>query len=205
MKDHRTPEQVIRAIMEAQANAATLEYGTDIARDTYLDDTPGQEPGEHKKKHATVLGHSVPAAVDGIPGKGGEMAKPNPERLAGLGKKESYQGNPYLQIAKQDIINEDAFDSIIEMSDVEFEDMIDVLTVEELKDLEEGVMSSIGKGIGAVAKGAYKAGKYVTQKAIVPGVKAAARRMSTAGRADAAENKLKKLQQKRKDLSLIHI
>ena len=92
--------------MEAQANAATLEYGTDIARDTYLDDTPGQEPGEHKKKHATVLGHSVPAAVDGIPGKGGEMAKPNPERLAGLGKKESYQGNPYLQIAKQDIINE---------------------------------------------------------------------------------------------------
>ena len=199
MKDHRTPEQVIRAIMEAQANAATLEYGTDIARDTYLDDTPGQEPGEHKKKHATVLGHSVPAAVDGIPGKGGEMAKPNPERLAGLGKKESYQGNPYLQIAKQDIINEDAFDSIIEMSDVEFEDMIDVLTVEELKDLEEGVMSSIGKGIGAVAKGAYKAGKYVTQKAIVPGVKAAARRMSTAGRADAAENKLKKLQQKRKD------
>ena len=199
MKDHRTPEQVIRAIMEAQANAATLEYGTDIARDTYLDDTPGQEPGEHKKKHATVLGHSVPAAVDGIPSKGGEMAKPNPERLAGLGKKESYQGNPYLQIAKQDIINEDAFDSIIEMSDVEFEDMIDVLTVEELKDLEEGVMSSIGKGIGAVAKGAYKAGKYVTQKAIVPGVKAAARRMSTAGRADAAENKLKKLQQKRKD------
>ena len=28
MRDFRTPEQTIRAIMEAQANAATLEYGT---------------------------------------------------------------------------------------------------------------------------------------------------------------------------------
>jgi len=191
MKDHRTPEQIIRAIMEAQANAATLEYGTDIARDTYLDDTPGQEPGEHKKKHATVLGHNVPAAVDGIPGKGGEMAKPNPERLAGLGKKESYQGNPYLQIAKQDIISESAFEGIVEMSDVEFDDMIEVLTLEELNDLEEGIMGTIGKGIGAVAKGAYKAGKYVATKT--------ANRLSTAGRADAAEKKLKKLQKKRSD------
>ena len=29
--------------MEAQANAGVLEYGSDIARDTYADDTPGQE------------------------------------------------------------------------------------------------------------------------------------------------------------------
>ena len=36
MKDHRTPEQVIRAIMEAQANAATLEYGTDTVSYTHL-------------------------------------------------------------------------------------------------------------------------------------------------------------------------
>ena len=198
MKDFRTPEQIIRAIMEGQANAATLEYGSDAARDTYAKDTPGQEPGGHTKKHATVLGHSVPAAVDGIPGKGGEMTKPNPERLAGLGKKESYQGNPYLKIANQDIIQENAFEGIVEMSDVEFEDMIEVLTVEELNDLEEGMMSSIGKGIAAVAKGTYKAGKYIAPK-IGDVAKKAAYRMSTSGRADAAERKLARIKQNKKD------
>ena len=198
MRDHRTPEQIIRAIMEGQANAATLEYGSDAARDTYAKDTPGQEPGEHTKKHATVLGHSVPAAVDGIPGKGGEMAKPNPERLAGLGKKESYQGNPYLKVANQDIIQENAFEGIVEMSDVEFDDMIEVLTVEELNDLEEGIMKSVGKGIAAVAKGTYKAGKYIAPK-IGDVAKAAAHRMSTSGRADAAERKLARIKQNKKD------
>lgn len=198
MKDFRTPEQIIRAIMEGQANAATLEYGSDAARDTYAKDTPGQEPGGHTKKHATVLGHSVPAAVDGIPGKGGEMAKPNPERLAGLGKKESYQGNPYLKIANQDIIQENAFEGIVEMSDVEFDDMLEVLTVEELNDLEEGMMKSIGKGIAAVAKGTYQAGKYIAPK-IGDVAKKAAQRMSTSGRADAAERKLARIKQNKKD------
>ena len=85
MRDFRTPEQTIRAIMEGQANAATLEYGTDLARDTYADDTPGQEPGDHTGKFQPVLANKTATAVDGVPKKGGEMIKPNPERLAGLG------------------------------------------------------------------------------------------------------------------------
>ena len=63
MRDHRTPEQVIRAIMEGQANAATLEYGTDLARDTYADDTPGQVPGDHKGKFQPVLANKTATAV----------------------------------------------------------------------------------------------------------------------------------------------
>ena len=202
MRDFKTPEQTIRAIMEAQANAATLEYGTDLARDTYADDTPGQVPGDHKGKFEPVLANKTATAVDGVPKKGGEMIKPNPERLAGLGQKESYKGNPYLQMAQSDIIQENAYDQFVEMSDVEFDDMLDVLTIEELNDLEEGIIAGTGKLLGAAAKGvgklavgAVKGGAKLTTK----GIKAAANRMSTKGRADAAEKKLKKLTQKRKD------
>ena len=45
---NKTLEQKIRLVMEQQANAGVLEYGSDIARDTYSKDTPGQTPGvEH--------------------------------------------------------------------------------------------------------------------------------------------------------------
>ena len=202
MRDFRTPEQTIRAIMEGQANAATLEYGTDLARDTYADDTPGQVPGDHKGKFEPVLANKTATAVDGVPKKGGEMIKPNPERLAGLGQKESYKGNPYLQMAKSDIIQEDAYSQFIEMTDVEFDDMIDVLTIEELNDLEEGIISGTGKLLGSAAKGVGKLALGTLKlgaKGIAKGVEAAANRMSTKGRADAAEKKLKKLQQKKKD------
>lgn len=198
MRNFKTPEQTIRAIREAQANAGVLQYGTDIARDTYADDTPGQEPGDHTGKFQPVLANKTATAVDGVPKKGGEMVKPNPERLAGLGKKESFKGNPYLKIANSEIIKEDAFEQFVEMSDVEFEDMIEVLTDEELDDLHEGIMKSIGKGIGAVAKGAVKAGKWAAPK-IASGVKKAAHRMTVAGRADAAEKRLKAIKQKKLD------
>ena len=182
MRDFRTPEQTIRAIMEGQANAATLEYGTDLARDTYADDTPGQEPGDHTGKFQPVLANKTATAVDGVPKKGGEMIKPNPERLAGLGQKESYKGNPYLQMAKSDIIQENAYDQFIDMSDIEFDDMIDVLTIEELNDLEEGIISGTGKLLGSAAKGVGKLAVGAVKlagKGVMAGGKAAANRLST--------------------------
>ena len=107
------------------------------------------------------------------------MIKPNPERLAGLGQKESYKGNPYLQMAKSDIIQEDAYSQFIEMTDVEFDDMIDVLTIEELNDLEEGIISGTGKLLGSAAKGVGKLALGTVKlgaKGIAKGDEAAANR-----------------------------
>ena len=42
---NKTLEQSIRLVMEQQANAGVLYYGSDLARDTYAKDTPGQTPG----------------------------------------------------------------------------------------------------------------------------------------------------------------
>ena len=176
-RDHRTPEQVIRSIMEGQANAAVLEYGTDLARDTYAKDTPGQKPGDTRKvEDPTRTKPIYDLALDGVPRQGGEMEKPNAERLAGLGEKEMLKPNAYLRLATKDVIKEDAYDQFLEMNDEDFDEMIDVLTEDELNDLEEGIVSGIGsaikgtaKAVGAVAKGAYKAGKWAAPKNALPG------------------------------------
>ena len=77
-------EQQIRLVMEGQANAGVLEYGSDIARDTYAKDTPGQTPGvEHDPiQHQ----HKPNLALDGVPVPGGQLKKPNFEKDAGMGK-----------------------------------------------------------------------------------------------------------------------
>ena len=80
----RTLEQQIRQVMEGQANAGVLEYGSDIARDTYAKDTPGQTPGlEHNPVQHQ---HKPNLALDGVPHQGGELTKPNFEKDAGMGK-----------------------------------------------------------------------------------------------------------------------
>lgn len=80
----RTLEQQIRLVMEQQANAGVLEYGSDIARDTYAKDTPGQTPGlEHNPVQHQ---HKPNLALDGVPHQGGELTKPNFEKDAGMGK-----------------------------------------------------------------------------------------------------------------------
>ena len=81
---NKTLEQQIRLVMEGQANAATLEYGTDKARDTYAKDTPGQTPGvEHDPVQHQ---HKPNLALDGVPVPGGQLKKPNFEKDAGMGK-----------------------------------------------------------------------------------------------------------------------
>ena len=107
-KDHRTIAQIYRdmqnPVTEAVANAATLEYGTTIARDEYAKDTPGQTPGdaEHQPEHAKKASFGL--AVDGVPKKGGEMIKPNNDVTTGL-KVEGIESEPELvekKMAKKD-------------------------------------------------------------------------------------------------------
>ena len=70
--------------MEQQANAGVLEYGSDIARDTYAKDTPGQTPGiDHSPEQHQ---HKPNLALDGVPEVGGTLKKPNFEKDAGMGK-----------------------------------------------------------------------------------------------------------------------
>lgn len=77
--------------------------------------------------------------------------------------------------------------SVLEMNDELFDAYIDNLSEAELKELEEGIVGAIGRGVAKVAKGA------------VSGVKKVANRMSTSGRADAAQAKLAKIQKKKAD------
>ena len=80
----KTLEQSIRLVMEQQANAGVLEYGSDIARDTYAKDTPGQTPGvDHSPEQHQ---HKPNLALDGVPVPGGQLKKPNFEKDAGMGK-----------------------------------------------------------------------------------------------------------------------
>ena len=80
----KTLEQQIRLVMEGQANAGVLEYGSDIARDTYSKDTPGQTPGiDHSPEQHQ---HKPNLALDGVPVPGGQLKKPNFEKDAGMGK-----------------------------------------------------------------------------------------------------------------------
>ena len=96
-----------------------------------------------------------------------------------------------MKVDKDGILMKEDFNAyqvFIDMPEEEFDDIIETLTLDALIDLEEGMMSTIGKGIGTGIK--------AVGSAIGRGVKAGMYRASTAGRADAAERKLKKLTQK---------
>lgn len=79
-------------------------------------------------------------------------------------------------------------DHITEMSEGDFVLMINEMSDEDLIELEEGLLGALGRGAKAVAKGAGSLA--------VKGAQKAAYRMSTAGRADAAEKKQQKVQKK---------
>ena len=77
-------ESTIRTVMEQQANAGVLYYGSDLARDTYAKDTPGQTPGvDHSPEQHQ---HKPNLALDGVPVPGGQLKKPNFEKDAGMGQ-----------------------------------------------------------------------------------------------------------------------
>lgn len=69
---------------EGVANTATLEYGTQLARDTYAKDTPGQSQGEptHEPTHAMKAKYGL--SVNGVPDKGGSMSKPDFSTTTGI-------------------------------------------------------------------------------------------------------------------------
>ncbi len=84
-------------------------------------------------------------------------------------------------------LHESTLATVFEMKDEQFDALLDRLDDKELNELEEGI-------VGAIAKGVKKVGS-----AAVSGVKKVAKRMSTAGRADAAQAKLAKIRQKKAD------
>jgi hypothetical protein len=99
-KDFRSISQIYRdmhkpQINEAVANTASLEYGTQKARNEYAKDTPGQSPGDpaHEPTHASKTKFGL--SVDGIPKKGGEMVKPDNNVTTGL-KVEGHDSEPEL-------------------------------------------------------------------------------------------------------------
>jgi hypothetical protein len=84
-------------------------------------------------------------------------------------------------------LEESTVNTVIEMNDKDFDNLLDNLSEKELIEVEEGI-------IGAIAKGVKKVGS-----AAVSGVKKVANRVSTSGRADAAQAKLAKIQKKKAD------
>ena len=90
-------------------------------------------------------------------------------------------------------LNEETLITVIDMSEEQFDELLDSLTEEQLDQLEEGIIGAIGRGVAKVAKGAAGLAK----KAVVN--KQGNVRVSTAGRADAAQAKLAKIQKKKAD------
>ena len=132
-----------------------------------------------------------------------------------------------LQAPDQEKLDE-YIDTVLELDEENFDEYYDSLTEEQQEELNE-IIGKVARGIGKVAMAPitlpYKAGKAAVKgvakavtskpakavgkaavkgagaaaKGAVAGVKKVANRLSTAGRADAAAAKLKKMQQKKAD------
>tara|TARA_R100000455_G_C6273385_1_gene130987 strand:- start:5164 stop:6438 length:1275 start_codon:yes stop_codon:yes gene_type:complete len=87
---------------------------------------------------------------------------------------------------KLQAMDQEKLDEILEMSEETFYKHLDELSDEDLLQLES-VLGALGRGVKAVGKAA------------VGGVKKVANRLSTAGRADAAQAKLAKMQKRKAD------
>ena len=131
-------------------------------------------------------------------GENGDTASMNPKIGDKTKKEYSMSMKPSkkkLYMSKEEV----DVDDILSLDEASFDNYIDDMTIEELKELEEGIIGGtvkmIGKGIGALAKGAMGAGKLAAK-----GASAAANRMSASGRADAAERKLSKVRNKAVDI-----
>jgi hypothetical protein len=90
-------------------------------------------------------------------------------------------------------LSEQHLTSVIDMTEEQFDALLETLSDEQISELEEGILGAIGRGVAAVAKGAAN----VAKKAVVN--KQGNVRLSTAGRADSAQAKLAKIQKKRAD------
>ena len=84
-------------------------------------------------------------------------------------------------------LTESKLNSVLDMTEEQFDAYLEGLSEEQMNELEEGIVGAIGRGVAKVAKGAVNVAKK------------AANRVSTAGRADAAQAKLAKIQKKKAD------
>lgn len=73
---------------EEVANAAILEFGTDVAKNTYMEDTPGQVSTTIQRDPTQKDKASHPLAIDGVPAPGGEIKKQQVFTTAGINEEE---------------------------------------------------------------------------------------------------------------------
>jgi hypothetical protein len=96
------------------------------------------------------------------------------------GKKKALKAKAAVEKGMKDKEVKEDFDTLVDMSDADFDKLLEEASDEQL----EGIIGAIGKGL-------------------VKGVKKVANRLSTSGRADAADNKLKKATKKVADKARI--
>ena len=88
---------------------------------------------------------------------------------------------------------------ILEMSDDEFDALLETVDAEEMEVLE-GVFGAIARGVGAVAKGAGKLAAKGAKAAGKAAIKKGKEKFTAKGKADAADRKAAKLATKKKDM-----
>ena len=88
---------------------------------------------------------------------------------------------------------------ILEMSDDEFDALLETVDAEEMEVLE-GIFGTIARGVGAVAKGAGKLAAKGAKAAGKAAIKKGKEKFTTKGKADAADRKAAKLAVKKKDM-----
>ena len=88
---------------------------------------------------------------------------------------------------------------ILEMSDDEFDALLENVNAEEMEVLE-GIFGTIARGVGAVAKGAGKLAAKGAKAAGKAAIKKGKEKFTTKGKADAADRKAAKLAAKKKDM-----
>ena len=88
---------------------------------------------------------------------------------------------------------------ILEMSDDEFDALLETVNAEEMEVLE-GIFGTIARGVGAVAKGAGKLAAKGAKAAGKAAIKKGKEKFTTKGKADAADRKAAKLAAKKKDM-----
>ena len=164
--------------VKKEKTGGRLKKGESIS-DTHVDDL----------KDSGVKVHHESLGVGGTIGK--VIERQREKSLDKLAKKQEAEKKAEVSGIKEEpefIMTEEQIvftDFIAELSDEDFDAMLESMTDEELAELHEGILSAVG---GLVKKAAGKAAGAVKR-----GVQAGAQRMSVQGRADAAERKTQKI------------
>ena len=157
--------------VKKEKTGGRLKKGETVS-DTHVDDLKDSGVKVHHEEAEPVDevgGYKLPSLLAEPPKKKNGKEKPKPD-------------------VKEEFIDEEMFwdfDIIAEMTDAEFDEILETMTDEEILELHEGLLGAIGRGVKKVAGAAGRG--------VAAGAKKAAHRMSAGGRADAAEKKTAKL------------